>query len=200
MGLAQTVAPTEEPLSLEEAKLHLREDGVGQNTLISTLIIVARRYVETYLNQQLVTATWALTLDQFPSLGQKDKGFAWSYFDGEAIRPPMPPLIAVSSIVYIATDGTSTTLAASLYQVDAKARPGRIEPAYQEVWPATRSILNAVTVTYTAGYGAASAVPQTIKQAMKILIAFDYFNRVPVAADMARVHDLLRAESHGWHS
>ena len=59
------------------------------------------------------------------------------------------------------------------YQTDISTQdsPARIKPAYGLVWPSTRSDkYNAVTVTFTCGYGAAAAVPTTIKQAILMLI------------------------------
>jgi hypothetical protein len=67
------------------------------------------------------------------------------------------------------------TWSSSLYTVDAPAgefaEPGRIYPAYGQVYPVTRAQPAAVTIRFVCGYGAAaSAVPGPIRSAMKLLI------------------------------
>ena len=67
MALAIKTAPTTEPLTIDEAKLHLREDGTDQDDLISSLIVAARQHVEDVLKRSLITQTWELWLEEFPS-------------------------------------------------------------------------------------------------------------------------------------
>jgi uncharacterized phiE125 gp8 family phage protein len=134
------------------------------------LIRAARQQAETFTRRALITQTWDLKLDCFPT---------------ELIRLPFPPLITVSSINYVDVNGVTPTLwAASKYIVDAPvgdhAQRGRITLAYGEVWPITRDIANAVTVQFIAGYGAAPDVPQGIKQAMLLMIGNWYANRESV--------------------
>jgi len=61
--------------------------------------------------------------------------------------------------------------------VDTQTEPGEIAPVYGTVWPVTRYDLNVVTVSYTAGYGAAPAVPEDIKVWLKQAVAYRYDNR-----------------------
>jgi uncharacterized phiE125 gp8 family phage protein len=161
MSTAIITAPGTEPITLDEAKAHLRVDLEAEDTLIEALITAAREQAEAYLKRALVTQTWELYLDEFP----------------EQIDVPFPPLQSVTSIVYVDDDGVDQTLDTSTYTVDAKAQPGRIVPAYDESWPSTRAVPNAVTVQFVAGYGAASAVPLSIKQAMLLMIGDMYENR-----------------------
>ncbi len=166
--MAETLvtAATEDPVSLSDIKLHCRITHNDEDELLLQLVGAATRHVESHLNQQLVTATWRLTLLGFPHC---------------EIIVPRPPLIAVSSITYVDTAGTTTTLSASNYQVDASAKPGRIMPAYSLFWPDTRyETYIAVTINYTAGYGAAEDVPLPIRQAIKLLAAHWYQNRESV--------------------
>ena len=69
-------------------------------------------------------------------------------------------------IKYIDDDGTQQTLAASKYKVDSsdERQPARIDPAYDEVWPATRRQTNAVEVRIVCGY---STVPELLLSAVK---------------------------------
>ncbi len=165
MGLTQTVAPLIEPVSLAEAKLHLRvEEAVTEeDALITTLIEAAREDVESFTGRQLCVATWAYTLDAFPA----------------RMKLPRPPLISVSSIQYVDSNGETQTVSTDDYVVYTNTEPGRIGLAYNATWPTTRRIPDAVTVTYLAGYdpGGSSAsddadeVPARAKAAIKLLVA-----------------------------
>ena len=59
---------------------------------------------------------------------------------------------------------------------DSKSAPGWIVPAYGYTWPDTLQAINAVTVTYTAGYANAAAVPAVIKHWMLAHIAMSDAN------------------------
>ena len=66
MPLQLVTPPAEEPVSLAEAKLHLRVDFPNEDALITALIAAARQAAETLTGRQLVTARWKLVLDSFP--------------------------------------------------------------------------------------------------------------------------------------
>lgn len=154
-------APTVEPLELAEVKEHLRVVAADEDSLLESLIIAARERVELFTERALLQQTWAVYLDAFPA--------------GE-IRLAMPPLIAVATVEYYDSDGVEQTLDAAEYYEDNKSKPARLVPVTS--WPATQCRPNAVTITYTAGYGtAATSVPQVIKQAMLLMIGEMYENR-----------------------
>ena len=156
MGLVLVTAPAEEPLTLAQAKEHLRATTSDEDALIAMLIRAARRQAESLTHRRLVTQTWDWVLDEFPE---------W------CVELPYPPLQSVTSVKYIDTAGVEQTLAGSSYQVDAKTQPGRLMPAYGAVWPSTRTeTFNAVTVRLVCGYGLAGAVPEDIKAAMLLMI------------------------------
>ena len=79
---------------------------------------------------------------------------------------------------YLDESGTLQTLSSSLYTVDTARQPARIVPAYGEEWPATLDTINAVTVEFTAGYGATSAsVPAPLRHWILLAIGEMYENR-----------------------
>lgn len=158
MSLVITTAPAEEPVTLTEAKAHLRQDASDDDTLITSLITAARMYVEEYTGRALVTQEWALGLDAFP----------------DAFDVPMPNLQSVESVKYLDSDGTLQTLDSAKYRVDTATAPGRITTAYGESWPTARAVTGAVTVAFTAGYGLAVAVPAVVKAAIKLHIQKHY--------------------------
>lgn len=168
LALTRTVEPTEEPITLAEAKAHLRVDDTTEDTYISALITAARAHAESLTERQFITATYVLRLDEFPVRCT------------DIIRVPRPNLLTVTSITYVDQNGDTQTLSSTLYQVDIASLPGRIMPAYGQLWPTTRCQLNAVAVTFTAGYGAAAAVPVPIKHAVKLLVSHWFENREPV--------------------
>ena len=160
MTLTEVTAPATEPVTLAEAKLHLRVDTNDENDLVTALITAAREYAETFTHRALITQTWDLKRDEFPS--------------GDPIWLPKAPAVSVTSITYTDSAGTAQTWSSTLYTTDLPtgpwARRGRIVPGYGETYPSTRTVPNAVVVRFVAGYGAATAVPASIKAAMKILI------------------------------
>ncbi len=91
------------------------------------------------------------------------------------------------AVTVSATDGggadtQSITAAAqndesTVYTVDATSEPARIEPVPSQSWPDTQDVLNAVQVDFVAGYGAASAVPENAKSAIKMMVADMYEHR-----------------------
>ena len=168
-ALRLKTSPAKEPVSLAEAKLHLKIEAIdtAEDSLIERLIVVARHHAETSTRRALVTQTWTLALDGFP---------------GGVIEVPRPPLSSVTSITYIDPEGATQILAADRYRVDAQREPGRLTPAWDESWPATRPVSNAVEVEFTAGYGTPDKVPEDIRQALLLIVGRYYAHREDVQA------------------
>lgn len=191
-GLTLTSAAAEEPVTTAEAKSWLRVDHSSDDTLVAALVAAARGLCERITGRAFVTQTWRLTLDQFPfgwaGWGFLGQGTPPAEFPGRgAIRVPKAPLQSVSSIQYYDLSDTLQTLASTTYDVDAAHDPGRITLAFGQVWPVTRPKPGAVRITFVAGYGAASAVPQEIKHAVMLTVARWYENR---GEDAAAMNDL----------
>jgi uncharacterized phiE125 gp8 family phage protein len=161
----RTTPPATEPISLAEAKLHLRVDHADEDGLIGALIAVARQAAEDRLQRTLITSTWQQVLDGFPACSA-------------SIALSMPPVIGVSSLQYRDADGTLQTLDAAAYQVATHHEPAQLLPV--GAWPATQAgRVGTVTVTYTAGYGAtAASVPGPIKQWLLLAIGDMYERRI----------------------
>jgi uncharacterized phiE125 gp8 family phage protein len=195
-GLVQTVVPGAEPVSLVEAKLHLRVEHDVDNDLITSLLKAARQFAETWTGRAFVTQTWQLKMDRFPSTeGRK----LWPRDErdpsGGVIRIPKPPLSSLTSVQYVDTAGATQTLASSKYYVDTSTEPGRMVPASGESWPFVRDQTAAVTITFVAGYGAAADVPDGIKVAIKLLAASWYENREALKVGVAVATMPLAVES-----
>lgn len=66
MPLILTDGPAVEPVTLAEAKAHLRVDGTAEDTLIGSLIVTSRLHVEAAMGLALVTQSWSVFLDAWP--------------------------------------------------------------------------------------------------------------------------------------
>jgi uncharacterized phiE125 gp8 family phage protein len=168
MPASLITAPAEEPLSLADARAHLRVDHNDDDLLISGLIRAAREAAEARTGRALVTQQWRTTAS------------AWS--DEITLQPA--PLVSVEEITYLDAAGTRQTLAESSYQVVTDTLQGSVCPAYGESWPSARAEPGSIRISYTAGYGNASAVPQSIKVWMLLVIGTWYGQREGIITGM----------------
>ena len=175
-------APTQEPVTLVEAKAHLRVDFADDDALITSLIAAARQAAETLTGRQLTTARWKQVLDCFPGGALMGFGVDRPFsLPGHAILIAKAPLQSVVSIEYLDMGGVLQTLAAPTYTVDAACEPARITPVFGQVWPVSLPQIGAVSVTFDAGYGGPSLVPDGIKAWIKIRVGSLYAHREEVA-------------------
>jgi len=133
---------------------------------IKTLAWQATEAAEDATSRALMTQTIELVLDRFPR----------SY-----IEIPNPPLQEILSVEYVDGEGATQTLAGSpaeyLLSTSGRYAKARIAPLYGAVWPTTRCQEDAVTITYTAGYESADAVPHLIKAGIALMVGELYKNR-----------------------
>ena len=167
--LQQTVAPDKEPLTLSEAKTHLRIDGTEEDALISGLISTARMMAEAYTSRAMIQSTFEMKLRDFPG-------------GGGSIMLPRTPLVSVSSVEYYDAAGTQQTLATSNYEALSNDTTAMVSLLPTKTWPETQSDRRLpVTVTFIAGYGTEStSVPQSVRSAMLMAIGHLFENREAV--------------------
>lgn len=166
-ALQLVTPPAAEPVTAEELRVHLRIDETGEAAEIADLkekIAAARLDFEKATRRQLVTATWKLIVDRFPT--GRDELFL-----------PLPPLQSVTSVRYVDPSGAWATMDSDDYIVSAYRTPATIRPAYGLSWPAFRCQPDAVEVTFVCGYGLAAAVPANVKNAVKLLAGTLYTQR-----------------------
>jgi uncharacterized phiE125 gp8 family phage protein len=164
-GLAITSPPAVEPLTLTEAKAHLRVSGTDDDATVLSYLAASRIRFERETGRQLITADYTFRLDRFP------RGMA-------AIRLPKPPLQEVAEIRYIDPAGDEQTLIEGTdYIVDIDREPGEIRLAYDMTWPSTRLQPNAVEIDFTCGHGDAETdINELIRGAIRLMLGqfFEY--------------------------
>lgn len=181
-ALTRVLLPSSEPLTLAEAKAHLRVSTTDDDALITSLIVAVRGMCEEFTQRALITQGWRLWLDTFP-------GDTMPWWDGmregvssrltvsRFVTIPRAPLQSISAVTIYADDDSSTIFAPSLYFVDSAAEPGRLALRNNTSWPVPQRASNGISIDFTAGYGAASAVPQPLKQGMLVHIGQLYEHR-----------------------
>ena len=155
--------PVSTPVSLALAKAHLKVDDTSENDAITAMIQAATNMAEQYLNSALMPQTIKEYYDCFP-----------------AGRCPLllhrVPVTAVTELKYFTDVAVSDTLTENTdYLADLITKPARLEPV--SAWPATIAQVNAVQITYTAGYADESKVPGPIKAAILLTVGDLFENR-----------------------
>lgn len=151
-----------EPLTLDEAKLHLRVDSDEEDTLIYALIVAARQAVENYTWLNLNEAVYnmffdATEVDEFIRINKQ--------------------VITITSVQYKDATGVYQALSPSSYQTDLYSNPCRIKI---DTKPTVGNFLNAWKIVFTAGFTSPELVPEQIKSAMKLTIGHLYEHREDV--------------------
>ena len=164
MSLIMTGAPALEPVTLAEAKAHLRVDTTSEDTLLASLITTSRLQVEAILALALISQSWTWRFD------------AWSR---KNVTFPIGPVSSVASVRVQNSDLSYTTLGSSTYIVDGRAEPPRLIPVgCLFANPGVAAL--GIEIAFTAGYGATAAdVPAPLKQAILLLVAHWFENREP---------------------
>lgn len=170
MPIRLITPPAAEPVTLTEAKAHLRVDHSADDVLISSMIEASRVYCEQFTARAFVTQTWEMVIDQFPP---------------NDLMIPLPPLQSVTSIKYDDGGGVEQTLGATEYEVDTVSQPGWIVPVTTG-WPSSIwQGINSVRIRFVAGYDPgtdspidlAANVPQSLKAAILLHVGQLYDQR-----------------------
>jgi uncharacterized phiE125 gp8 family phage protein len=163
-----TTAPTAEPLSLAEARAHLRVDHFAEDGVLAGFILAARQHIETVCGLALCTTGYTLTLDDFPA--------------GEGINLTRDPVQSVTAVRYVDDAGALVTWSGDQWEADVYTAPARVRPRDGYRWPSVADRLGAVQVEFVAGYGGPEVVPQAIMQALRLLVGHFYEHREAVQA------------------
>lgn len=158
MRLSLISAPGELPVSLSAVKAHARVDSADEDALLQALIEAATSLLDGpagILGRAIVTQTWLLELPAWPA----------------SLVIPVEPVQSVT-ISYLDADGAEVDLDPGLFYLSSRPShssilywsPGWSEPALSQVNPFP------VRLRIVAGFGAASATPPAIVQAIKMMV------------------------------
>lgn len=175
-GSTVTSAPASEPLTTSEAKawLKIEDDITADDAIVLALVTAAREYIESSTGIALYTQTVREYLDKWPEKTNVSNPMA----EFHLMRFPVQ---SVTGITYLDSEGVSQTLSSSAYVVDISGKTARIGLKANETFPALRDQINAVTITYVAGWDDTANIPEALKTAMKLLLAYFYERRADSA-------------------
>lgn len=153
MRLNRTSGPASEPLTLVEVRqfCELPPSDTTHDAKLNLWIAAARQKVEEQTAYVLVSQTFTLSFDTFPS--------------ASTIKIPKFPLQSVGSITYYDSDNAQQTLATTVYGVET-GRPPHVYLKYNQDWPTVTEQYSGCVITFTSGFGTAANVPSFIKQTM----------------------------------
>ena len=165
-ALRREVAPASEPVSLADVKAHCRIDHSDDDTYIAGLIAAAVAFVDAQgeLGRAMITQTWAQYESQAPG----------------RVRLDMGPFIELVSVKFFDAAGSLQTATLADFEIRLHGDFVICKPKEDREWPTADTREDAIKITYTAGYGAASDVPAGIKHALLMLIGHWYENREAV--------------------
>ena len=163
MNIRVITAPTVEPITLEQALLHVHQDAGAEDALVTWLISAARDAAEQYCNRYIAEGTYeARGADFCVAL--------------------VAPVASIVSVKYLDTAGAEQTLADSVYEFNDEPDAPAIRLKVGQSWPATYSQADAVRVQFTAGQ-APEDVPKSIFAAMLLTLGHLYVNREDVGTE-----------------
>lgn len=153
-----TAKSSDLPVTLEEAKTHLRVLNSDLDEEIAALLEAATEYCETAIGRSLrVSHTLTQSYDGWPC---------------GLVRFDRHPVTAISHVKYYDADDVLTTVDSSNYRLHLSSEAAAVLEFDLDFTRPTLSVReDAVIVTYTAGYESLDDVPARAKAAVKLKLA-----------------------------
>ena len=165
MSLALITKPAVEPITLTDAKSHLRVEHSDDDILIGALISASRQYLEQVTGLVFITQTWRQFEDCWPS--------------SRCVNISRHPVQSIQSITVYDAQGTPQLINADNYLLDNASRPARLLSHTALV---AGQAMNGIEVEFVAGYGDTGIdVPDALKRALHMLTAHWYEFRGAIA-------------------
>jgi len=155
MQLVQTVAPVNEPISLEEAKTFLRILENDDDSTVTSMIKSAREYAENYTNRQFEIATYELCTENFI----------------QDMKMPKNPIKTLTSVEYMDENGVYQELDTDFYYLYGE---NDIFKVHFDQIVSHKTHKNAIKFTFDSGY---ETVPESIIAYMNLTISTLYEER-----------------------
>ncbi len=168
------------PIPIAELKGQLSIIHDRDDTRLTMLVSQGIEQVSNDTNRTLVETDWELS---------------GSCFDPDGIRLLRPPLVSVTSVIYVDTAGVEQTMLAEDYQISKSGTGAKLLPAPGKCWPEVQwGNANAVRVTYKAGYvydigeGSVGNIPDSLRIAVLLWAAhLDMFRE---SVTIVQTHEL----------
>lgn len=155
MRLIRLTQSAVQPVSVADARAHVREVSTLFDTELEAMIAAARAHVEAHCCRAFVQSTWAALFDGPLPVGRA------------AVCLNQPDVTAIDDIGYRASDGSAATI--SGFEWDAERR--ELRPTGD--WPVGTDL----RVAFTAGADNAANVPPDVKQAILLHVGEMFANR-----------------------
>ena len=152
--------PTAYPVTIVQAKQHLRIDHNDDDLALDMMISAAIERFEQSTGRVLMSQTWDYVGDAIP--------------DDGTIRLFKCPADTLTSIT-VDINGTDTDVAPTDVYFDNVSMPARI--VHKTTWPAIVNRPGSVRVRFTAGSASAELVPKAIRVALLMMVAHMYEHR-----------------------
>lgn len=155
-------APAIHPVTLAEANVQGRV--YGDDAMMEGLIAAAVDMIDGdgLLGRALITQTWAQWVPQSPGY----------------VRLSMGPFQSLVSVEYYDAAGVLRQADVDDYEIRLSGDFVYVAPKDNAAWPTADDRLDAIKITYVAGFGDTAAdVPQSIRHAILMLVAHWYNHR-----------------------
>lgn len=161
-------APAAFPVTLADAKAHLRVDHSDSDAMITAYLEAATVHLDGYggvLGRALINQEWRQDFDGFCRI----------------LRLPLPN-VSAAAVTYDDADGVEQTVSSGSFRILSDHLSSYVAASLDTVWPSARLDAGSVRVTFTAGYGAAPAdVPASLRSAILLMVGDLYENRATVS-------------------
>lgn len=168
MVMTRIAAPAVEPVTLAEAKAHLRVTDTAEDVLIANLIKAAREEVEAAAGIALISQDWRLYLDCWPPSG--------------IVRLRKHPVQLVIQVTVYNLEGIAESIVPPAPNLDRATQPARF--AVPDTAKAPGRAMNGIEIDFRAGFGDTGVdVPDGLKRAMLLLVGHWFEHRGAQGSD-----------------
>ncbi|HMB10958.1 head-tail connector protein [Saliniramus sp.] len=145
--------PAVEPVSLADARTHLRLDDTHEDDLVTALIEAGRLLLESATRLIFINQSWRLILEETPR--------------SMHLHLPLAPIIAITEIRVIDAQGVTSVVDPQDYRLRPGAQPPGLMLADSFPRPS-----GGIEIDLEAGFGPAPEnVPAPLRQALRMLVA-----------------------------
>ncbi len=155
-----TTAPASEPVTAAELADLLKVSQGDEGAVLTKFLEASRARCEVYTGRVFISRICSLWLDFFPP--------------ARIINLPISPVSAIASVAWFDEDDVEAAVDSADYVKDLVGSPARVAFKRAFSFPGPLRVANGLRVNFTAGYGAATDVPEAIKKAIRLTAAEMY--------------------------